>query len=62
LTAELVVGEYGTKRGKESGVGKGCAKGVWNVAEAFARPVLIRVNENGAAMTDWVNAWPVGRE
>jgi hypothetical protein len=45
-----VVGEYGAKSGKESAVGKGWAKGIWNVARLLVAPVAIRSSAKGAAL------------
>ncbi len=47
-TVVVVVGEYGGKEGKDSGVGNGCGKGASNVAFAFAGPAFNRNKENGA--------------
>ena len=62
LSVSFVPAEYGRNIGKEVALGKGCAKGSCNVAPAFARPVLIRNNENGVPVIDPADAWPVGRE
>src|SRR4249919_1223465 len=56
------VGEYAGNKGKEAGVGKGCAKGAWNVADSFVAPVAIRSSAKGAALAPWKKACPVGRE
>jgi hypothetical protein len=48
----LLVGEYGTNDGNMLGSGNGCANGNWKLASAFAVPVMMRDNENGAAMTE----------
>ena len=49
VIAMLLAGEYGTNDGNMLGSGNGWTNGNWKLAFAFAVPVLMRVNENGAA-------------